>query len=104
MVARGEVWWGDDPDAGRRPFLVLTRDAAIPLLNQVTVLAATTTIRGLRSEVPLDEADGMPRPCVVNADMITRMPAAWLTERITQLPPEKLRAVCRALAVALDCG
>jgi mRNA interferase MazF len=83
---------------------VLTRDAAIPLLNQVTVAYATTTIRGHRAEVPLDESDGMPRPCVVNTDMVTRLPTAWLTERITVLSAERMHAVCRALAIALDCG
>jgi mRNA-degrading endonuclease toxin of MazEF toxin-antitoxin module len=30
--ARGEVWWGEAPDE-RRPYLVLTRDEAIPVLR-----------------------------------------------------------------------
>ena len=33
-VKRGEVWWARD-DVGARPHLVLTRDAAIPLLTRV---------------------------------------------------------------------
>ena len=28
---RGEVWWVEHPDAGRRPACVLTRQAAIPV-------------------------------------------------------------------------
>jgi len=30
---RGEVWWGEIEDVGRRPFLVMTRTAAIPVLH-----------------------------------------------------------------------
>src|SRR4029453_9851115 len=28
---RGDLWWGDAPDAKGRPYLVLTRDEAIPV-------------------------------------------------------------------------
>ena len=30
VVARGEVWWYEDPEHARRPFFVLT-DAAVPI-------------------------------------------------------------------------
>ena len=32
---RGEVWWGEIEDLGRRPLLVMTRSVAIPVLNAV---------------------------------------------------------------------
>ena len=51
---RGELWWCESPDAGRRPCVVLTRDAAIPRLGRVLVALATTNIRSLPSEVALD--------------------------------------------------
>ncbi|MBV9659931.1 MAG: hypothetical protein JO337_02110 [Acidimicrobiales bacterium] len=38
---RGQVWWGEIEDVGRRPFLVMTRSAAIPVLHNV--LAAPVT-------------------------------------------------------------
>jgi mRNA interferase MazF len=57
-VKRGEVWWYENPRAGHRPFLVLTRDAAIPVLNQVLAVPATRTIRGIPTEVPSDPTTG----------------------------------------------
>ena len=48
---------------GRRPFLILARDEAIPVLNQVLAVPATRTIRRIPTEVELDSSDGMPAPC-----------------------------------------
>jgi mRNA interferase MazF len=55
-VNRGEVWWVEHPDAGRRPACVLTRQAAIPVLTCVLVVPATRTVRGILMEVPLRPA------------------------------------------------
>src|SRR5205814_3908047 len=60
LVTRGEVWWGEDPDAGRRPLLILTRASAVPVLQSLVVVPATRTIRGIPTEVVVDEDDGMP--------------------------------------------
>ena len=103
MVARGEVWWYEDPRAGRRPFLVLTRDEAIPVLNQVLAVPATRTVRGIPTEVTLDASDGMPAGCALALDNVALVRTALLTERITRLAPERMRAVCDALAVATAC-
>lgn len=103
MVARGEVWWYEHPDAGRRPFLVLTRSEAVPVLNQVLAVPATRAIRDIPTEVPLDEDDGMPGPCVLALDNVSLIRPALCTRRITRLSAEKLRAVCEALRVATAC-
>lgn len=103
MVNRGEIWWADHPDAGRRPFLVLTRQAAIPVIDRVLAVPATRTIRDIPTELLLDEEDGMPERCALSFDNITTMPKALLTERITKLPVEKLEGVCRALKAATAC-
>lgn len=71
MVARGEVWWYEDPRAGRRPFLILTRDEVISLLNQVLAVPATRTIRGIPTEVALGPDQGMPSECVLSLDNVT---------------------------------
>jgi mRNA interferase MazF len=34
VVARGEVWWGEEAALGRRPVLVLSRDAVLPVLQR----------------------------------------------------------------------
>ena len=39
LPARGEMWWCELPDVGRRPVVVLSRDAAIPRLKRTLVLA-----------------------------------------------------------------
>jgi mRNA-degrading endonuclease toxin of MazEF toxin-antitoxin module len=103
VVSRGEVWWVDDPAAGRRPHLVLTRDAAAPLLNALIAVPATRTIRGIPTEVKLDEHDGMPAECVLSLDNVTLMPKAFFRERICALDPERMASVCRALGVATGC-
>ncbi len=103
MVARGEVWWSESPDWGRRPVLILTRDAVADRLSAVMSALITTVHRELPTEVPLDEDDGMPRPCVVNLDNVTSEPRIHFTERITRLGPERMQHVCRALAYATGC-
>lgn len=102
-MRRGEVWWYEDPRAGRRPFLILTRDAAISVLNQVLAVPATRTIRGIPTEVPLGPDDGMPAECVLTLDSLTVIRPALCTERITVLGPERLAEACAALSVAVDC-
>lgn len=104
MVRRGEVWWAEHPEWGRRPALVMTREAAIDSLNEVFVVLATTRIRGILTEVELGSEDGMPRECVLNADHSDTIAKGYLVERITTLSPEKIGAVCVALNTATDCG
>lgn len=100
---RGEVWWAEIADTGRRPVAVLTRQAAIPVLNQVVVAPATRTVRGIPTEVPLGPDDGMPEECVISLDNVTVVPRALLTERICRLRIERLRELCGALAIATGC-
>ncbi|MCP5039773.1 MAG: type II toxin-antitoxin system PemK/MazF family toxin, partial [bacterium] len=32
LPLRGDIWWCEPPEIGRRPVVVLSRDAAIPRL------------------------------------------------------------------------
>lgn len=103
MVARGEIWWYEHPDAGRRPYLILTRTEAIAVLNQVLAVPATRTVRGIPTEVPLDEGDGMPQPCVLSLDNLALIRPALCTTFLTRLGPDKLHKVCVALSHATAC-
>ena len=103
MVSRGEVWWYDHREAGRRPFLILTRDAALGVLNQVLAVAITRRRRGIPTEVDLDEGDGLPSPCVATLDNVYLIRPALCVGRITTLGPERMHDVCRALHAAVDC-
>lgn len=100
---RGEVWWLEDPDLGRRPALVLTRNAAIPVLTWVLVAPITRTVRGLPTELALDVHDGMPEPCAATFDNLRPVRRALLTSRLTSLTPERMHAACAALRHAVDC-
>jgi mRNA interferase MazF len=104
VVARSEVWWVEHPDAGRRPFLVLTRQAAVPLLNAVLAVPATRTVRRIPTEVFLDANDGMPDECALALDNLTLVPKELFRTRITRLSIERMREVCRALAIASGCA
>jgi mRNA interferase MazF len=103
-VRRGDVRWFEHPDAGRRPVLVLTRQAAIPVLSSVTVAMITTTIRGIPTEVPLDARDGMPRDCAVSLDNLATVPVSLLPDRVTTLSGDRMAQVCLALARATGCA
>jgi mRNA interferase MazF len=103
VVKRGDICWIDDPDEGRRPALVLTRNEAIPVIRKLTVAYLTTTIREIPTEVRLSQADGLPAECVVNLDHMRQVPRVLLAEPITTLTGERMHEVCRAMAIATGC-
>jgi mRNA interferase MazF len=104
VVRRGGVYCLEHPGWGRRPVLVLTREAAIPVLKRVTIASITRTIRGIPTEVVLDEHDGMPVRCVVSLDNLGDAWKAMLTEHLTTLGPDRMQEVCQALSIATGCG
>jgi mRNA interferase MazF len=100
----GELWWCELPDVGRRPVVVLSRNEVIPRLGRAMVAPCTTTIRGLRSEVLLaPDADPVPRTCAANLDSVESVSVALLVQRLGRLDPERMRSICAALGVAVDC-
>ena len=104
LPTRGELWWCEPPEIGRRPVVVLSRDAAIPRLGRALVAPCTTTIRGLPSEVVLDPGeDPIVRRSAVNLDSVESVSVAVLVERIGSLSGVRMREICQALEVATDC-
>jgi mRNA interferase MazF len=103
--ARGEVWWCELPQIGRRPVVVLSRDAAIPRLRRTLIGPCTTTIRGIPSEVLLEPSeDPIPQTSVVNLDSVESVSLGTLVERLGRLSDNRMRQVCSALEVAVACG
>lgn len=101
---RGELWWCELPEIGRRPVVVLSRDAAIPRLRRAVVAPCTTTIRGLPSEVVLEPGDDpVPQRSAVNLDSVESVSVAVLVQRLGTLSGDRMWELCRALAVAVDC-
>jgi len=104
LPSRGDVWWCELADVGRRPVVVLSRDAAIPRLRRALVAPCTTTIRGLASEVVLEPGDDpIPRRSGVNLDSVENVPVAVLVDRLGRLSGERMHQICGALAAAVDC-
>lgn len=100
---RGEIWWGEIEEVGRRPFLVMTRSAAIPVLNQVLAAPITRTVRSIPTELPLGPDDGMPEECAASFDNLRVIPKTHLVEQITALNVVQLGEACSALRAAVDC-
>ena len=96
-MVRGEVWWAATP-GGDRPVLVMTRDPVADRIAAVVVAPCTRTVRGLMSELPLDQDDGMPAQCVAAFDSLHTLPRGKFRHRITRLAPSKMEEACRVLS------
>ena len=104
LPARGDVWWCEVPEVGRRPVVVLSRDAAIPRLRRALIGPCTTTIRGIPTEVLLEPpADPIPLISVVNLDSVESVSIGTLVERLGRLSGDRMREICEALEIAVDC-
>lgn len=103
-VTRGEIRLHacGKPDK-TRPVLVLTRNSAIPSLATVTVAPVTSTIRGVPSEVILDEDDGMKVRCAVNLHNAVTIQQNRLGRYLGRLSPVRMTEVCAALRFSLGC-
>jgi len=101
-MRRGEVWWARLAlPAGRRPVVLVSRNAAYLVKASVTVAEVSTVVRAIPSEVTLGTRDGMPRPCVVNTDNLVTIPKVLLESHITSLSTMKLEQLDAALAFSL---
>jgi mRNA interferase MazF len=103
-VARGDVrlYQFAAPDK-KRPIVVLTRDSAIGYLTAVTVAPITSTIRGVPSEVVLNEEDGMKAPCAVNLHNAITVSQHRLGKRVAQLSAARMNEICTAVRFSLGC-
>lgn len=104
-VKRGEIRWYTFrlPDK-RRPILVLTRNDVIDHLNEIIVVPATRTIRGLTTEVVLTTDDGMPAACALNFDHVSLAQRNRIGAVLSSLPEKRWPEVRRALLVACGFG
>lgn len=100
---RGEVWWGEIGGVGRRPFLVMTRSAAIPVLHSVLAAPLTRTVRNIPTELALGPGDGLPTDCAASFDNLRVVPKACLIDRQCSLDEGRMLEACVALKTAVDC-
>ncbi len=104
-MRRGEIRWYTFrlPDK-RRPVLILTRDKVIDRLNEIIVVPATRTIRGLETEVILTTEEGMPSVCALNFDHVALAQRNRLGSVLCSLPEMRWFEVRRALLTACGFG
>ena len=102
---RGEIWqyrFGS-PDK-RRPVVVLTRQDVLPMLRTAMVAPITSTLRGIPSEVVVGLEEGLKNNSAINLDHVQTVEQRLLHRYVGTLSEAKMRAVCRALAVATACS
>jgi len=108
-VARGRIMRGEvrvyhfAPPDKNRPVVVLTRDSAIPYLSTVTVAPITSAIRGVPSEVALNEEDGMKASCAVNLHNTVTVSKDRLGRRVAHLSSSRMGEICAAVRFSLGC-
>jgi mRNA interferase MazF len=85
-----------------RPVVVLTREQVRPYISRITVAPITSTIRGLSTEVPVDEGNGLDHESVISLDNVVTIPAGDLEHLIGYLTPEQDQAVAAAIVAAFD--
>jgi mRNA interferase MazF len=103
-IARGDVrLYRFSASDKERPVVILTRDNAIRYLSTVTVAPITSTIRGVPSEVELDEEDGMEKRCVVNLHNAMTVSQQRLGSRLSHLNARRMDEICAALRFSIGC-
>lgn len=102
-MRRGEVWDVDfPPPVGRRPAVVLTRDVILARLNNVTMAPITSRIRGIPTEVPVDEVAGLDHASVVSCDNVTTVPRRLCVRLRGEVSASQARGISAAVVLALD--
>jgi mRNA interferase MazF len=103
-IARGDIRLCEfAPPDKQRPVVVLTRESAIRYLATVTVAPVTSTIRGVPSEVLLNEDDGMKTPCAVNLHNAITVSQRRLGRRVSRLSSARMSEICAALRFSFGC-
>ena len=83
--------------------MVVTRDEAIPVLNNVLVAPVTTTIRDIPTCLPVGRDEGLHRPSVASFDNLAAVPKSVLTRRLGSLGAGGRIEMCQALRAVAAC-
>lgn len=100
-LGHGDVWWVDLDKV--RPVVILTRRRVASRLTRILVAPVTTTVRGLATEVPLGNAEGLSAGCVASLDNVQLVPKDLLLRRAGRLAPHRWPEFCRAMAAVMAC-
>lgn len=103
MVAQGELWLMETPNQKRRPVLVVSRDEAIPVLNNIVVAPVTSTVRDIPTCIPVGPEHGIDHDSVATFDNLAAVPKSVLTTRLGHLGLGGRRRICEALDALANC-
>ena len=104
---RGDVWLLDlGGRAGRRPALIVTRQAVIPHVNKLTVAEITSSGKGYPTEVAIGHAANLAKESYVTLDNVQTVSKSRFVKYVGALDSATMRSVGRKLVLALgleDC-
>jgi mRNA interferase MazF len=100
---QGEIWWAEARDK-RRPVLIVTRSVAVDVLTTIVIAPVTRKVRGIPTEIPLAELDGLREPCAASFDSLQPIRRTALTERVGEASSARKAAICLALSALADCS
>lgn len=98
---QGEIWWAEAEDK-RRPYLIVTRSEAVPVLNSVVAAPVSRTVRGIPTEIPLGPNEGLHVECAASFDNLEPILRSAFTERAGALGPRR-NEICETLRALADC-
>jgi mRNA interferase MazF len=103
QVNRGDVWELDlGGRAGRRPALILTRQAVIPHVNKVTVAEITSKGKGYPTEVAIGMKGNLRRESYVQLDNVQTVSKTRFVKYLGALDAVTMQMVGRRLVLALE--
>ena len=101
-MSRGEVWMLDlGGRAGRRPAVILTRQAVIPYVSKLTVAEITSVGKGYPTEVAVGQTANLPKVSFVQADNIQTVAKTRFVKYVGALDASVMRDVGRTIVLAL---
>ena len=109
-MKRGDVYRTAQrlPERGDKPgfYVVVSRSYVSQHESITTVICAPVYSKrlGIRSEVDIGPADGLPRDSAIRCDFLTLLFKERLIGFVSTLGPEKRRELDDALAYALEIG
>lgn len=71
-------------------------------MTKVTVAPITSTVKGLSSEVPVGEENGLDHNCAIALDNIITIPVGSLGRTVGLLTSEQEKQLARAMVLAFD--
>ncbi|MGH2520243.1 MAG: hypothetical protein ACRDF8_10595, partial [Chloroflexota bacterium] len=82
--------------------LIITRSDIISSLDGIVVAPVTRTVRGIPTEVPLGEDEGLMVRCAASFDNLQRIRRTALTSKAGDIG-SRFDEICEALKALADC-